>query len=89
MKRVNIKQILLNPEQKKVDHQFKPKICVWKRKELNLKCWVLRFLTPVAGLLDVLIKICSFTLLISNFELEVVSLHTYEYFKTLKKQQPK
>jgi hypothetical protein len=69
-----------------MDHQFKPQICLWKRKELNFKCWVLRFLSPVAGLLDALITIGSFTLLISNFEMEVVSLHTYEYFKALKKQ---
>ena len=33
-----------------MDHQFKPQICLWKRKELNFKCWVLRFLSPVAGL---------------------------------------
>lgn len=72
---------------KPMDRQFKPKICVWKRKELNLKCWVLRFLTPIAGLLDALVSICSFTILVSNFELEVVSLHTYEYFKALKKQK--
>ena len=69
------------------NRQFKPQICLWKRKELNLKCWILRFLTPVAGLLDALVTICSFTILISNFEMEVVTLHTYEHFKALKKQQ--
>jgi hypothetical protein len=74
-----------------VDYQrrFKPQITLWKRKEPNLKCWVLRFLTPVAGFLDALITICSFTLLISNFELEIVSLHTYAHFEALKKQKNK
>lgn len=69
--------------------QFKPQIGIWKREELNLKCWVLRFLTPIAGLIDALISICSFTLLISNFELEVVSMHTRAYFEALKKQKSK
>ncbi len=70
-----------------MERQFKPQISLWKRKELNFKCWILRFLTPIAGLLDALITIFSFTLLISNFEMEVVTLHTYEYFKALKKQK--
>jgi len=69
------------------NHQFKPQICLWKRKELTLKCCIFRFLTPIAGLLDALVTICSFTILVSNFEMEVVTLHTYEYFKALKKQQ--
>jgi hypothetical protein len=59
---------------------FKPEITFWSRKEPNLKCLLLRFLTPIAGLLDALITICSFTLLVSNFEMEVVTLHSYEYF---------
>ena len=60
--------------------QFKPQISLWKRKEPNLMCLLLRFLTPVAGLLDALITICSFTLLISNFEMEIVALHAYMSF---------
>ena len=72
-----------------MEHQFKPQISLWKRKEPNLKCLLLRFLTPVAGLIDALITLCSFTILSSNFELEVVSLHTLEYFKSLQKQQSK
>ena len=62
--------------------QFKPQISLWKRKEPNLKCLVLRFLIPVAGLLDALITICSFTLLISNFEMEIVALHAYMSFES-------
>jgi hypothetical protein len=72
-----------------MEKQFKPQISLWKRKEPSFKCWVLRFLTPVAGLLDSLITLCSFTLLVSNFEMEVIALHAYEYFKALKSARGK
>ena len=70
-----------------MEHEFNPQIVIWKRKEPNFKCLVLRFLTPVAGLLDALITLFSFTILTTNFEMEVVSLHAYEYLKSQIKAQ--
>lgn len=72
-----------------MDHQFKPSITLWKRKEPNLKCVLLRVATPFAGLIDALITICSLTLIVSNFEMEIVTLHTLEYFKAQKQRNPK
>lgn len=52
-----------------------------KRLEPNIKCLILRFLTPIAGLIDSLISICTFTLISSNFEFYVVTIYTEEFFK--------
>jgi len=72
-----------------MDYQSYPKISLmmWKRKEPNLKCLLLRILTPIAGLIDSLICIFTLTLVVSNFEIEVVTLHAYEYFQTKIKQK--
>lgn len=68
---------------------FNLQITFWNRKEPNLKCLLLRFLTPIAGLLDSLITIFSGTLLVSNFEMNVVTLHSYEYFEQKIKNKEK
>ena len=70
-----------------MDNQFKPQITLWTRKEPNLKCLLLRILTPIAGLIDSLICIFTLTLVVSNFEMEVVTLHAYEYFQSKIKQK--
>ena len=70
-----------------MDNQFKPQINLWTRKEPNLKCLILRILTPIAGLIDSLISIFTLTLVVSNFEMEVVTLHAYEYFQSKIKQK--
>ena len=44
-------------------------------------------LTPIAGLIDSFISIFTLTLLVSNFEMEVVTLHAYEYFQSKIKQK--
>lgn len=70
-----------------MDHSFNPQITLWKRKEPNLKCLLLRVATPIAGLIDALVAICSLTLLVSNFEMEIVTLHSLEYFKAQQRKK--
>ncbi len=72
-----------------MDYDFNPQITLWKRKEPNLKCVLLRVATPIAGLIDALVAICSLTLLVSNFEMEIVILHSLEYFKAQKMRKLK
>lgn len=61
----------------------------WKHPEPTLQIFLLRILTPFAGLLDELICIFSFTLLISSFKYQTIYKRTELTFKHKEKQWEK
>ena len=56
----------------------KPEFGFVEIRERNLKCFLLRFLIPISGLIDALISIFTLTLFTTNFRYVIAYRHTQE-----------
>ena len=56
----------------------KPEFGFVEIRERNLKCFLLRFLIPISGLIDALISIFTLTLFKTNFRYVIAYRHTQE-----------